>query len=124
MNHKPLYHPHIVRFEEVFLLKHHLCVVMEYASGGSLKHFLQCFPNPMYENTVRFYFQQLILTVDYCHRKDICHRDIKLENLCLSGEENRVLMLVDFGYANVPPPINTLHQPIHVVELPVAVSTQ
>jgi hypothetical protein len=31
----------------------------------------------------RWFFQQLILAVDYCHRKGVANRDIKLENTLL-----------------------------------------
>jgi serine/threonine protein kinase len=31
----------------------------------------------------RWFFQQLILAVEYCHRKGVANRDIKLENTLL-----------------------------------------
>ena len=31
----------------------------------------------------RWLFQQLVLTLEYIHRKDVSHRDIKLENTLL-----------------------------------------
>jgi serine/threonine protein kinase len=32
----------------------------------------------------RWFFQQLILAVDYCHKKGVANRDIKLENTLLA----------------------------------------
>jgi serine/threonine protein kinase len=32
----------------------------------------------------RWFFQQLILAVDYCHKKGVANRDIKLENALLA----------------------------------------
>ena len=34
--------------------------------------------------TCRWFFQQLILAVDYCHKKGVANRDIKLENTLLA----------------------------------------
>jgi serine/threonine-protein kinase SRK2 len=36
VNHSMLRHPHIVQCREVFLTPEHVCIVMEYANGGSL----------------------------------------------------------------------------------------
>jgi serine/threonine-protein kinase SRK2 len=37
----------------------------------------------MWFTVCRPLFQQLILAVDYCHKKGVANRDIKLENLLL-----------------------------------------
>lgn len=43
-------------------------------------------------------FCQIISAVEYCHSKNICHRDLKTENLLLDHKMN--IKLVDFGFAN------------------------
>lgn len=35
------------------------------------------------EELARWFFQQLIIAVDFCHKKGIANRDIKLEVNCL-----------------------------------------
>lgn len=40
------------------------------------------------EERARFYFQQLIEGVEYCHSQGICHRDLKPENLLLDSKGN------------------------------------
>lgn len=40
---------------------------------------------------------QLIKGVDYCHRKDVLHRDLKPQNLLISKED--ILKIADFGLA-------------------------
>lgn len=74
-----------------------LCIVMEYASGGNLKNFLRRHQS-LDEAMARWLFQQLILTMDYCHKKGIMNRDIKLENILLhSSDPWPLLKMCDFG---------------------------
>ncbi|KAK9121075.1 hypothetical protein Syun_018692 [Stephania yunnanensis] len=47
----------------------------------------------------RFFFQQLISGVSYCHSMEICHRDLKLENTLLDGNATPRLKICDFGYS-------------------------
>jgi serine/threonine-protein kinase SRK2 len=50
----------------------------------------------------RWFFQQLILAIDYCHRRGVANRDIKLENCLLQNEEglpHPLLKMCDFGYS-------------------------
>ncbi|KAG4165988.1 hypothetical protein ERO13_A13G104001v2 [Gossypium hirsutum] len=56
----------------------------------------------------RFFFQQLISGVSYCHAMKICHRDLKMENTLLHGSTVPRLKICDFGYSKEPQP--TLHQ--------------
>ncbi|GAY38731.1 hypothetical protein CUMW_038900 [Citrus unshiu] len=47
----------------------------------------------------RYFFQQLISGVSYCHSMQICHRDLKLENTLLDGSKAPRLKICDFGYS-------------------------
>ena len=47
------------------------------------------------QDTARFYFDQLVSGVLYCHSQGVCHRDLKPENLLL--DENGDLKISDFG---------------------------
>ncbi|KAG5040149.1 hypothetical protein JHK85_012625 [Glycine max] len=66
INHRSLRHPNIVRFKEVILTPTHLAIVMEYASGGELFEKI-CNAGRFTEDEARFFFQQLISGVSYCH---------------------------------------------------------
>uniref|UniRef100_A0A3Q7IQL9 Protein kinase domain-containing protein n=1 Tax=Solanum lycopersicum TaxID=4081 RepID=A0A3Q7IQL9_SOLLC len=66
MNHRSLRHPNIIRFKEVFLTPTHLAIVMEYAAGGELFERI-CNAGRFSEDEARFFFQQLISGVSYCH---------------------------------------------------------
>ncbi|KAG6705459.1 hypothetical protein I3842_07G180200 [Carya illinoinensis] len=98
MNHRSLKHPNIVRFKEVVLTPTHLAIVMEYAAGGELFGRI-CNAGRFSEDEARFFFQQLISGVSYCHSMQICHRDLKLENTLLDGSTAPRVKICDFGYS-------------------------
>ncbi|CAM8915690.1 hypothetical protein QQ045_024643 [Rhodiola kirilowii] len=98
INHRSLRHPNIVRFKEVILTPTHLAIVMEYASGGELFSRISN-AGRFSEDEARFFFQQLISGVSYCHAMQICHRDLKLENTLLDGSDAPRLKICDFGYS-------------------------
>lgn len=42
-------------------------------------------------------FRQILAGIEYCHSQQVCHRDIKCENILL--DENFDVKLIDFGFA-------------------------
>jgi serine/threonine-protein kinase SRK2 len=98
LNHRRLLHPHIVEMREVFLTPDYLGIAMEYASGGDLFS-LVGLSKGLSEADARWYFQQLIVSVDYCHRMGVANRDIKLENALLDANPRPLLKICDFGYS-------------------------
>ncbi|KAM3294012.1 hypothetical protein ACQJBY_037108 [Aegilops geniculata] len=98
INHRSLRHPNIIRFKEVILTPTHLAIVMEYASGGELFERI-CNAGRFSEDEARFFFQQLLSGVSYCHSMQVCHRDLKLENTLLDGSTAPRLKICDFGYS-------------------------
>lgn len=98
INHMCLRHPNIIRFKEVLLTPTHLAIVMEYAAGGELFARI-CSAGRFSEDEARYFFQQLISAVSYCHSMEICHRDLKLENTLLDGSPTPRLKICDFGYS-------------------------
>lgn len=69
VNHRQLSgHPNIVRFFDVFLTTTHLGIAMEYAAGGELFDRIVK-AGRFTEDEARYFFQQLISGVAWCHRE-------------------------------------------------------
>ena len=54
------------------------------------------------ENEWKWYFYQLLLSINHCHSNGIIHRDIKPHNVIIKHSENiheRIIRLIDFGLA-------------------------
>lgn len=103
VNHMKLRHPHVIALHEVFLTQTHLVLVMEYARCGDLFNHVHRHKG-LTEKEAHWFFQQIVLALDYCHRMGVCIRDIKLENTLLDGPDrcapNQLLVkLCDFGFS-------------------------
>jgi serine/threonine protein kinase len=62
----------------VFLTPDYLGIAMEYAAGGDMFQHVTM-KRGLSEDEARWFFQQLVLGLDYCHKMGIVNRDIKLE---------------------------------------------
>lgn len=98
INHRCLRHPNIIMFKGIFLTSTHLALVMEYAAGGELFERI-CERGRFSEDEARYFFQQLVSGVAFCHMSGVCHRDLKLENTLLDGSAAPRLKICDFGYS-------------------------
>ena len=71
-----------------------MCIAYNYAANGDIFQYAQY---GLSEPVQRFYFQQIIRNVSEMHKANVCHRDLKLENLVLEADFN--LKIIDFGMA-------------------------
>ncbi|XP_054729935.1 serine/threonine-protein kinase SIK2 isoform X1 [Anastrepha obliqua] len=94
---KRLNHPHIIKLYQVMETKNMIYIVSEYASQGEIFDYIAKFGR-MSENSARTKFWQILSAVEYCHKKNIVHRDLKAENLLLDINMN--IKIADFGFSN------------------------
>ena len=95
---KQLDNINIMKLHEVIKTDRFNYLIMEYIDGISLleiikkekKHYLE-------EKRALKIFMQIVKAIEYCQSKNICHRDIKLENILTL--KNDIIKLIDFGFA-------------------------
>ncbi|XP_066487545.1 serine/threonine-protein kinase 33 isoform X2 [Tiliqua scincoides] len=102
---KRVNHEHIIHLEEVFETPKRMYLVMELCEDGELKKILHR-KGYFTENETRHIIQSLASAIAYLHRKDIVHRDLKLENILVKSsdidEDNEMklnIKVTDFGLA-------------------------
>ena len=88
-------HPNIVKLLFVKETNISYDLIMEYASDGSLFHYIRKFKG-LNENKTFSLFIQVVNAVNFLHQNDLIHRDIKPENILMY--ENNVVKLCDFGW--------------------------
>eukprot|EP00759_Apiculatamorpha_spiralis_P034252 PhF_6_TR35380/c0_g1_i1/m.51414/K08857/NEK1_4_5; NIMA (never in mitosis gene a)-related kinase 1/4/5 len=96
-------HPNIVEMFDSFENDSNLYIVMEYAEVGDLERLLKQYgKTPLPEPLVVRIFTQLCLALQHLHGMKILHRDLKIQNIFLSGSmEKPVVKLGDFGISTV-----------------------
>jgi serine/threonine protein kinase len=67
---------------QVFLSQYFLNVAYEYATHGTLQETLEKY-GPFSENFARFFFQQLLCGISYCHGQGVAHCNLRLSKLLL-----------------------------------------
>ncbi|XP_037315463.1 serine/threonine-protein kinase 33-like [Pungitius pungitius] len=99
---KQVYHAHIIHLQEVYHTAQMTYLVIDLCEGGDLKQLLQR-KKYFTEDETRHIICSLADAVAYLHKRDIVHRDLKLENILVMNdlgeeEERRIIIQVaDFG---------------------------
>lgn len=91
-------HPNIIQLYEIIETTKQLYLIMEYADGGELFDYIVNNSRVKELEACRF-FQQIISGIEYIHRLNVVHRDMKPENLLLD-HDGKSVKIVDFGLSN------------------------
>lgn len=93
---KDLKHPNIVDYIDCQTHHNWIYIIMEYVPCGELAKELQDRKNlPEYE--VQQIAKQIMRALDYLHKRNITHRDIKPDNILIASRDPLVVKLSDFG---------------------------
>ena len=88
-------HPNILPILCVKETPNEFDLVLEYAKGGSLFHYIRK-RHSLDEKLAFNLFIQVVNAVYFLHKNDLIHRDIKPENILIF--ENNIIKLCDFGW--------------------------
>ncbi|EME87527.1 uncharacterized protein MYCFIDRAFT_212922 [Pseudocercospora fijiensis CIRAD86] len=91
-------HPSIVAYHDYQDVSNHLYIIMEFVPCGDLQQYLTEY-GPLPESIAKQMASQVFDALDYLHKKNITHRDIKPDNILLSSidPKNFLIKLSDFG---------------------------
>lgn len=99
---KKLNHDNLVQLIEVLddPEQDSLYMVLEMCKKGPvMKIEVNQWTQPLDEEKARCCFRDLLLGIEYLHGQNICHRDIKPDNLLMTDDD--VLKIVDFGVSEM-----------------------
>lgn len=91
-------HPNLVKAYEMFENDEEFCIVTDYYQGRDLFDLVHK-EGHLREEQVAALMKRLLCCINYCHQNNIVHRDLKLENVLLHGDDFHNLKLIDFGLA-------------------------
>ncbi|MBC8170076.1 MAG: serine/threonine protein kinase, partial [Anaerolineae bacterium] len=92
-----LQHPHILPLYDYGNVDDTLYFIAPYISGGSLERLMS--DGPMDPLIVERLLREIASALDYAHRQDVIHRDIKPGNILIDNEGHA--LLADFGIAKI-----------------------
>ncbi|XP_038659910.1 cyclin-dependent kinase-like 4 isoform X3 [Scyliorhinus canicula] len=95
---KQLKHNNLVNLLEVFRRKHKLHLVLEYCDHTVLNE-LERYPRGLPEAMVKNIMWQMLQAINFCHKHNCIHRDVKPENILITKQG--VIKLCDFGFARI-----------------------
>jgi calcium-dependent protein kinase len=98
-------HPNIVKIHEIIEDENHLYIVQDYCEGGDLFSFIVK-NKILSENLVKLILKQILDGLNYLHQKGIIHRNVKPENILISGKDFTELSdiqikLSDYGFSEM-----------------------
>ena len=104
---KKLNHPNIIKLYDVIYTEKYILLIQELVNGISLRDYYNAEirnQKSLSENKYKLltlFFKQIFSAFAHIHKKNIAHRDIKLENILLT--KNNEIKIIDFGFGMYNP---------------------
>ena len=94
---KQIDNENVMKLYEVIDTSSNLYLVLEYINGVNLLEILKKVKDHyIKEQRAKKLFLQVVNGISYCHKKNIFHRDIKLENILVLKDDT--IKIIDFGF--------------------------
>ena len=91
-------HPRIVSIVDLLEDAENYYIVSEVIKGGPVSKRIRKH-GPLDETKALYIIKQVLDAVHYLHSMNICHRDLKLENIMFDKVGGYDIKLIDFGFA-------------------------
>jgi len=101
---RELKHKNIIEYKGCYLRDHTAWLVMEYCVG-SASDVIEVHKQPLREDEIGAICRDSLEGLDYLHKMDRIHRDVKAGNVLLT--ERGIVKLADFGSASLASPANS-----------------
>lgn len=99
---KSLDHPNVIAYHDSYVKNCAFYIVMEYAEHGCLQEYIaKKIPEYLSPQAVINFFCQILMGLNHIHEKGIIHRDLKCENIFLTGIHQDVIKIGDFGISKL-----------------------
>ena len=98
---KKIDHPNIMKIFEIYKKKSTYYLITEFCEGGDLYNFIS--ENKLTEFQVTYIMFQIFSAMNYCHKMNILHRDLKPDNILIKKNEQGLcrVKICDFGTAYI-----------------------
>ncbi|MBQ4202254.1 MAG: protein kinase [Thermoguttaceae bacterium] len=92
-----LEHPFIMKLLKTFKTENNIFFLLEYIKGRGLNKYLNSRSQIklLNEKETIFYTANILLVLDYLNSRQVCHRDLKPDNIII--DEKGYLKIIDFG---------------------------
>lgn len=99
---KTLNHPNVIKYHDSYIRNGKFHIMMEYASKDSLHDLiLNNRPNLLEPQVVMNIFVQILMGLNHIHGRKVLHRDLKPQNIFLTGLNADVVKIGDFGISRI-----------------------